>query len=58
MPCYDCEERRPGCHAACKKYQEALEAYGKTRDAEKQETDARSLLHDYEQDNIRRARNR
>ncbi len=57
-PCRNCEERRPGCHAACDKYK----AWRAEFDADKaaavkaQERDA--LLKDFQVGNMRKAVNR
>lgn len=41
-PCLHCEDREPGCHGKCEKYQKWLEPILKARDARKKDIDAKS----------------
>ncbi|NCB52262.1 MAG: hypothetical protein EOM54_10325 [Clostridia bacterium] len=58
MPCYDCGERHPGCHARCEKYLAATAELAKIKEAKKEATEIRVEIGNYERDNIRKSRNR
>lgn len=37
-PCFNCQDRRPGCHGSCEKYQEFRAAIKKANEQKKAET--------------------